>query len=128
MAYTFLILDVSATGRALLKRTLRQGELGAGRVLEAASGYELLDMLAHHSVDLILADPKLIDMDGIELLGRILAEPDTRLIPIVALWSRPDPRKAEQLKRYGVRAQLRKPIALDLLRPIISEILEPTHA
>jgi CheY-like chemotaxis protein len=127
MSYHFLIVDVSATTRALVKRVIRQAGFAGGKVYEADAGFEALELLQAHPIDLVLIDPRLPDIDGLELIGRILAEPDTRLIPVVATSARFDPRKAELLRRRGVKACLRKPFTPAAFHEVVSLILEPTH-
>ena len=127
MSYQFLIVDASAIVRALVKRTIRQSPLGGGKLYEAATGEEAMDQLRNHRVDLVLVDPRLPDMDGAELIGRILAEPDTRGIPVVVMASRPDPRKLEPLRRRGVKGHIRKPFTATAFATVVGQILEPTH-
>ncbi len=127
MSYRFLIVDVSATTRALLKRTIRESGLTPERFFEAATAAEVMDVLEQHAVDLILADPRLPDADGAELLARVMAEPDTRGIPVIVMSNRPDPRKVEYLRRRGVKGVLRKPVTVAAFREMAGQILEPTH-
>ena len=127
MSYSFLIIESSTTTRALLKRIIRQTAFGRGRIFEASCGQEAIESLEHHRVDMILIDPRLTDMDGLELIGRIRAEPETRGIPVVAMAARTDPRRAEQLRRCGVAAHLRKPFTGESFGEVVVQVLEPTH-
>ena len=127
MSYRFLIIDISATVRALIKRSIRESEMGVQKFFEAASGQEAMDVLRDQTVDMVLIDPRLPDMDGLELIGRIIAEPDSRGIPVVVMATRPDPRKMELLRRRGVKGHLRKPFSPQTFRTIAQQILEPTH-
>jgi CheY-like chemotaxis protein len=127
MSYSYLIIDSSTTTRALLKRTIRQTEFGHGRIYEASSGAEAIESLEHHRVDMILIDPRLTDMEGVELIGRIRSEPETRGIPVVAMVVRTDARKAEAHRRAGVCAHLRKPFTGESFCEVVTSILEPTH-
>ena len=128
MNYSILIVDTSATMRALVKRSLRQTEFGPARVFEADTGQEVIDVLGQRRVDLVLIDPRLPDMDGAELIGRILAEPDTRGTPVVVMTGgRAGQRDPEPPRLAGVRGELRKPPAPEALREILARILEPTH-
>ena len=127
MSYSYLIIDSSTTTRALLKRTIRQTVFGRGRIYEASCGLEAIESLEHHRVDMILIDPRLTDIDGIELIGRIRSEPETRGIPVVAMSARADTRKADQLRRAGVCAQLRKPFTAEAFGEVVAHVLEPTH-
>ena len=127
MGYSYLIVDTSATVRALIKRSIRQSEMGVEKLLEAATAHEAMDVLHDHPIDLVLIDPRLPDMDGIDFIGRILAEPDTRSIPVVVMATRPDPRKMEALRRRGVKGHIRKPFSPQTFRTVVQHILEPTH-
>lgn len=127
MSYSILIIDSSTTTRALLKHTVRQTDFGRGRIHEAASGAEAMEVLEHHRVDLVLIDPRLDDVDGMDLVGRIAAEPETRNVPVVVMMPRPDPRKNSQLRRSGVRGQIRKPFTSEAFAELASQLLEPTH-
>lgn len=127
MSYSLLIVDPSTTVRAVLKRTIRQTEFGRGRLYEADCTAEAMDVLEQHRVDLVLIDPRLTDADGVEWIGRILAEPETRGVPVIVMANRLEPAKLEQLRRLGVRGWLRKPFTAASFREAVAEVLEPTH-
>lgn len=128
MSYTILIVDASATCRALVKRSLRQTEFGSARVYEADTGQEVMAVLGQWRVDVVLIDPRLPDVDGPDLIGRILAEPDTRGTPVVVMAvGRADPGGPPAPPRRGVRGELRKPVSAVALRDVLGRILEPTH-
>lgn len=124
MAYDFLIVDRSATMRALVKRAIRQSEFAGGKVHEADTAVDALDVLRHHHVDLVLIDPLLPDMDGMELVGRIATEPDTRGIPVVVMSARTG---EEKRVGRGVKGRLRKPFTPEAFREVVGAVLEPTH-
>jgi len=54
MSYQFLVVDRSATTRALVKRAVRVTGLSSAVVYDAADGREALELLANHRVDLAL--------------------------------------------------------------------------
>lgn len=135
MSYTYLILETSATVRAIVKRLVRLADPSPKVIYEAANGREALDVLARHHVDLILADPRVAGsddpdddrVDGAEMIGRILSEPDTRHIPILLMTSNPNARHLTVLRRAGAKGYLRKPFTVNALKDAIVRILEPTH-
>lgn len=128
MSYSILIVDASATVRALVKRSRRQTEFGSARVFEADGGEEVLDLLEHGRVDVVLIDPRLPGTNGYELIGRIRAEPDIRGTPVVVMSpDLPDGPRPGVLRRLGVRAEIRKPVDPAALRDVLRRILEPTH-
>lgn len=129
MAYDFLVVDGSATMRAVIKRTIRVTGLPVGGVVDGADGAEALDVLANHRVDLIVADLHLSDGDGdgVETIGRILTEPATRAVPVVVVSANPDMDRVRKLRRAGAKGYLRKPFTPEALRDVLARILEPTH-
>ena len=129
MSYRFLIVDESATTRAGIKRVIRQTDVGGlgATFVEAATGREAMEALADQRVDLALVDLRLPDMDAVDLVGRVLAEPDTRGIPVVVMALRAEQTTLDALRRRGVKGHLRKPITIEAFRAVAGQILEPTH-
>lgn len=125
---TVLIVDDSAVTRAAIKRTLVLAGLPATRVFEAPHGKAALEVLDHVSVDLVLADLQMPEMDGVEMTRRILANPATRQTPVIVVSADPDAQKIEQLKRDGVRGYVRKPFTPEQIRDGIRQVLAPRAA
>lgn len=94
---------------------------------EASNGREALDLLETRRVDLIMADLNMPEMDGVEMIGRILAEPETRSIPVVIVSAKPDLGQITALRKAGARGYLRKPFTPEAVRDLLTRILEPTH-
>src|SRR3954447_11048323 len=130
MSYTYLVLDTSATVRAIIKRLIRLADASPRVIYEAANGREALELLARHRVDLVIADPAVAGSDdpeddradGAEIIGRILSEPDTRLIPVLLGTSQPDVRQIERLRKAGAKGYLRKPFTVGALKDAIARI------
>ncbi|HYJ96625.1 MAG TPA: response regulator, partial [Burkholderiaceae bacterium] len=69
---------------ALIVRELvaQRGQLTLDEADDGASG---IDSARHHQPDLILVDMQLPDIDGLEVLRRLRADPSTAAIPCIAL-------------------------------------------
>lgn len=79
-ARTILVADDEAPLRSVMSRVL---EYAGFRVLEAVDGAEALRLFqeADPSVDLVLTDIRMPEMDGVELATRVLAiRPDVRVV------------------------------------------------
>lgn len=77
-----LVVDDIASNRDLLSRRLtRDGHT----VLLAESGAEALDCLAAVDMDVILLDVLMPDMNGIEVLSKLKANPDWARIPVIMI-------------------------------------------
>lgn len=129
MTHSILIVDDSATTRAVIKRAVQlSGVDTSGGIHEAANGKLGLDFLSKQPVDLVLADLHMPEMTGVEMTTRMLADERLRKIPVVVVTAEPNTEKLEELKKQGVRGYLRKPFTPEGIRTIISDILGAAHA
>jgi two-component system, chemotaxis family, chemotaxis protein CheY len=69
-----LIVDDSKAMRMIVRRSLRQASLGEHQIDEATNGEEALAKLRGGSFDLVLADWKMPQMSGIDLLKIVRSE------------------------------------------------------
>jgi DNA-binding response OmpR family regulator len=79
---TVMIVDDSRTIAWILRETLES--LGY-RVRCAYSGEDALDLMDTQRPDLVILDVMLPHMDGLEVLSRIKASPETNSIPVIML-------------------------------------------
>ncbi len=78
-----LIVDDQGVNRAVLKGVLGQA-VASYQFLEAKSGTEALEALRQDpSVDIILLDVMMPEMDGFEVCKRLKADPKTKDIPVI---------------------------------------------
>src|SRR6266487_4956549 len=80
------------------------------RTLEARTAAEGIDLATAHLPDLILMDIQLPDMDGVTALRRLMAEPRTAAIPVVALTAFAMKGDRERFLGAGFDGYLVKPI------------------
>jgi two-component system chemotaxis response regulator CheY len=126
MIYSILIVDDSATTRALVKRTIRMTDLPVAELQDATNGKAALDLLAAGPVDLILADLNMPEMDGFEMIRRIRADASLKHIPIVVLSASPSAEKFARLEH--VNGFVSKPFTPEAIREVIVKALEVQHA
>jgi len=110
---TILVVDDSATTRSLVASYL--AGWGEVEVLEAASGFEALRVLPSRAVDLIVTDINMPDINGLELISFVRANPNYRHIPVVIISTE---NSAEDRKRgleLGASGYLVKPFAAEAL-------------
>lgn len=82
-SYTILIVDDNKNNRFSLRSLIE--EYIDARVIEADCGSKALKELLNHSVDLIILDVQMEEMDGFEIASLIKQRKKTRDIPIVFL-------------------------------------------
>jgi len=80
------------------------------RTLEATTAADGIALASEHHPDLVLMDIQLPDMDGVSALQRLRAEPDTKVIPVVALTAFVLQADRERLSAAGFDGYLAKPI------------------
>ena len=116
-----LILCVDSEPRV---RKLYQGALNDQRydVITASNGIEALETVEYHSVDLIITELNLPEMDGAEFLQTL--KEDNKHIPSIIVSAVSEERIKERIENLGVKKYLSKPINLDELRKDVSEIFE----
>jgi CheY-like chemotaxis protein len=126
MSYSILIVDDSATTRAMIKRIIGLAGLPVARLFEAPNGRAGLDLLATTPVDLILADLNMPEMDGFEMTRHIRADEKTRNIPVVIVSASPS---ADDFARnQQISGCLSKPFTPEAIRTVITKALEVQHA
>ena len=82
MSKRVMTVDDSATVRQVLQMTLE----GAGyEVLQAVDGVDALKKLANETVDMLVTDLNMPNMDGITLIREVRQDPANRFMPIVML-------------------------------------------
>ncbi len=88
-------------------------------------GRPAIDLARAHAPHLILLDLHLPDIPGEEVLAHLLADPETRDIPVVILSADATPAQIERLLALGARAYLTKPFDVTELLALVDETLAP---
>ena len=114
-----LLVEDNADDEALTLRALKKNNIG-NTVVVVRDGAEALDFLlcmgAYTDRDprdkpqVILLDLKLPKIDGMEVLRRIRADPNTRTLPVVILTSSKEEQDVVNSYLMGVNSYVRKPV------------------
>lgn len=117
---TIMTVDDSPSVRQMVSLALAQ--MGHDSV-EAADGAQALDILQQRSVNMIITDLNMPNVDGIELVRRARATPNGRLIPIVMLTTESQPEKKAAGRAAGATAWIVKPFTRDQLALVVGKLL-----
>jgi two-component system chemotaxis response regulator CheY len=131
LGHNILIVDDSATTRAVIKRTLKMADIPLHQVLEAPNGKAALEVLECVKVDLVLADLHMPQMTGVEMAAAMHANPAMRGIPVVVVSAEPNVEKLQRLtSEAGIRGYVRKPFTPEQIAVAVRSVLEgvATHA
>ncbi len=123
MAYNILIVDDSKPMRAVIKKVVRASGIDLGRLHEAGSGREALDVLEHEWLDLVLTDYNMPDMNGLELLEAMKQNELFSGIPVIMVTTERSEARVETFKRTGVSAYIQKPFTPEQIRMQILTLL-----
>ncbi|HMO26540.1 MAG TPA: response regulator [Tepidisphaeraceae bacterium] len=126
MAYTILIVDDSATTRAVIKRTIQMAQVPVTRFIEAGNGKDALTILRQGGVDLVLLDLNMPEMTGMEVAAEANVDPDIAA-PIVIVSSESMASRIAQLKAQGVRDYIKKPFTPEQIRDVVTNVLGAAH-
>jgi len=111
-----LIVDDSAAIRKILQRVLRQAEVPVGNVYEAGDGVEALAALKAQPVGLVLSDINMPNMDGLEFLSKVRAEPHWRDLPILMVSTEGTQAKVLEAVERGASGYVRKPFTANQIK------------
>lgn len=116
MGKRVMAVDDSATVRKVLQATL----VSAGyEVVEAVDGADALEKLSGDSVDMLVTDLNMPNMDGIRLIQEVRQKPGNRFMPIIMLTSVTQPEKKSAGKAAGASGWITKPFNPDQLLAVV---------
>jgi two-component system chemotaxis response regulator CheY len=121
MAKNVLLVDDSSTMRKIVSRSLRQAGLDFGEIYEAGDGLEALAMLEKESIDIVLSDINMPNMNGIEFLREKANRPAIKDIPVFMISTETGEDIIGEAKSLGAIGALKKPFTPDK----VNEVLGP---
>src|SRR5438094_8452746 len=105
-----LVVEDSSSMRAYLTTILESGSESYDlEIVEAASGFEALKTLPHHTFDAILTDINMPDINGLELVSLLKNHPVYRTIPIMVISTEPSDEDRKRAAALGAEEYLLKP-------------------
>lgn len=120
MGKTILTVDDASTMRKMVSLTLR----AAGHeVLEAQDGSVALGVLQTRSVDLVITDVHMPNMNGIELTRRLRSLPGFAKTPILLLTTESDPARKAEGRAAGATGWIVKPFSQEQLLAVVGKLL-----
>lgn len=118
-----LIVDDSAAIRKILQRVLQQMELPLGKIFEASDGNQALGLLQGNSVNAVLADINMPNMDGLELLRTIRDTPVWKDLPVIMVTTEGSHAKVQEAVQLGATGYIRKPFTTEQIHAKLSVLL-----
>jgi two-component system chemotaxis response regulator CheY len=117
---SILAVDDSASMRQMVSITLK----GAGyEVVEAKDGLEALDLAKSKSVNLVITDVNMPNMDGITLISELRKLPAYKFTPLLMLTTESSVEKKQAGKAAGATGWIVKPFNPDQLLATVKKVL-----
>lgn len=117
-----LIVDDSATMRAMLKRVTGLSGVSVGEIFEACNGRDAIAVLEREHVDALFTDINMPVMTGIEMLRLIANDARwSRLLRVIISTDGSSARRAEA-DALSVRLYVEKPFRPEVIRDVLAEL------
>jgi two-component system, chemotaxis family, chemotaxis protein CheY len=123
MAYRILIVDDSPVMRAFVRRVIALSGFELAACLQASNGFEALELLRKDTVDAILTDINMPQMDGEEFLRQLAQEETLRTIPAIVISTDATAKRIERMLELGARGYVTKPFLPEALRAELERTL-----
>ncbi len=118
-----LVVDDQQSMRGICKYILNQ--LGFNKIIEAKSGREALGKLEKNSIDLIISDWNMDDIDGLTLLKVLRKHPKTAKMPFIMATGRSDKEQVQEAISCGVNNYIIKPFDASSMKKKIEAVIGP---
>lgn len=128
MAYRFLIVDDSATTRAVIRRTIGMCGVDVEKIVEAPNGRDALAMLRVGHFDMIFLDLNMPEMGGIEVTEQVRSDPKLSHVNVCIVSSESMESRVQQLRAAGARGYIKKPFTPEQIREVIQDVLGVANA
>ena len=120
MSKTIMTVDDSASVRQMVSLTLKDAGYS---VIEASDGKDALSKLSG-TIDMVITDLNMPNLDGIGLIKGIRAQAAYKFIPVVMLTTESQAGKKTEGKAAGATGWIVKPFNADKLLGIVRKVAE----
>ena len=121
MSKTALIVDDSATMRSMIKSVVE----GKGfETFTAGDGEKALKILGEKTVDIIITDINMPNMDGIELIKHLREQKNSKYTPILVISTESGVNIKEAGKSAGASGWIIKPFSPDALEAAVEKLVQ----
>ncbi len=115
-----LVVDDMATSRGLITQAL--DALGIANVETASDGRSALSSLAASPVHLVISDYNMPEMDGLQLLQTLRANPATQRTGFLLITGRADASVIDRGRSLGMNNFIKKPFTSDDMKGAIEAV------
>jgi len=117
-----LIVDDSATMRALLYRVVGLADLPIGAIYQAPNGAEALKVLENHNIQAVFTDVNMPVMNGMELLREMARRDEWQNILRIIISTDGSRLRREEARELQVSLYVEKPFRPEVVRDVLCQI------
>ena len=117
-----LIVDDSATMRALLHRVVGLADLPIGTIYQAPNGLEALKILETHSVQAVFTDLNMPVMNGMQLLREMAKHDSWKDLLRIVISTDGSKLRREEARELNVNLYVEKPFRPEVVRDVLCQI------
>lgn len=114
-----MTVDDSASVRQMVGFTLRQAGYD---VVEASDGRDALAKTTGNSIRMVITDLNMPNMNGVELIRQLRAQPQFKYIPIIMLTTESHPEQKAAGKAAGASGWIVKPFTPEQLVAVVKKV------
>ena len=120
MAKTIMTVDDSSSIRQVVSFTLSEAGYN---VVEAVDGNDAMIKLKNNTVNMLITDLNMPNMDGITLIKNVRMNASTKFIPIIMLTTESQDAKKTEGKTAGATGWIVKPFQQEQLLAVVKKVL-----
>lgn len=120
MSKTIITVDDSASVRQMVSFTLQEAGYN---VIEACDGKDALSKLNGATLNMVITDLNMPNMDGIELIKSLRSNPAHKFVPIIMLTTESQNEKKLEGKNAGATGWIVKPFKPEQLIAVVKKVL-----
>ena len=123
MSFNVLIVDDSKSVRSVIKKIITISGFRMDQCYEAVNGKQALEILSKESVDVILSDLNMPEMNGLEMLAAIKADSRLQGIPVIIISTEGSDEKRKAVLEMGAKQFIKKPFSPERVRKVLYEVI-----
>ena len=116
-----LAVDDSPTMRRIIVNTLKRA--GYDDIIEANDGKEAMEKLKSETIDFLITDWNMPEMDGLTLVNHLREDAKFKSLPILMVTTRSVKEDIVEALKAGVNNYIVKPFTPDTLKEKIEQVL-----
>lgn len=120
MSKTVMIVDDAVSIRGLASMTL---ENAGYQVIEAQDGAEALEKLSRLTVNMVITDINMPNVNGLQLIKAMKADARHKFIPVVILTKETEPALKQDAQASGAKAWIVKPFKPNTILSVVQKVI-----